>query len=85
MTLREIRERLGMSRSELARALNVNERTVARWEEGTDPGGLAKEVIDAIQEALDDGLDPRQARRVLGTGIGTMIHLELMKGCKVVS
>lgn len=76
----ELRDRLKFTRAEWARALNVNERTVVRWEdENKDPGGVAAEVMRAIHEALEDGADPVKARRALLTGIGSMVFAELIR------
>ena len=63
-----------MSRAEFARALNVNERTVERWESGAVPGGLAAEVIKGIQHALaEDDNHARIARRI-AFGIGSLLY-----------
>lgn len=76
----ELRNRIGLSRAEWARALNVNERTVARWEEdGVDPGGLAAEVMRGIHNALEDGADPQRVGRKISLGIGAMIFTELLR------
>ncbi len=73
-----LRERLGLSRAEWARALNVNERTVARWEdEATDPGGLASEVMKGIQFAIDQGSNAREVGRLVSLGIGSLLFYGL--------
>ncbi len=70
----DIRERLGLSRADWARALNVNVMTVKRWEDdGTDPGGLASEVMRAITNALDDGADAKLVSRKVSLGIGSLL------------
>lgn len=75
-----LRERLGLSRAEWARALGVNERTVVRWEtDEVDPGGLASEVMHGIENALDEGLDPERVGRQVRLGIGALIFHELMR------
>lgn len=80
MKPRAIRERIGLSRSEWARALNVNERTVARWEdEGADPGGLATEVMRGVSSALEEGCDPKQIGRLLSLGIASVLFYELRR------
>ncbi len=69
-----LRERLGLSRSEWARALNVGVITVKRWEdEGTDPGGLATEVMRGILTALEDGAEPVHVGRIVSMGIGSLL------------
>lgn len=76
----EIRERIGLSRTEWARALGVGERTVMRWEnEGVDPGGLARDVMQGIENALYEGVDPQRVGRQLRLGIGALIFHELMR------
>jgi DNA-binding XRE family transcriptional regulator len=73
-----LRERLGLTRAEWARALNVNERTVVRWEEDeTDPGGLASEVMRGIQIAIDQGVDAKEAGRLISLGIGSLLFYGL--------
>ena len=78
MKARDIREQLALSRQEWARALNVNERTVVRWEdEGVDPGGTAMAIMMGIENAIADGVDPRRAGRLISLGIGSMIYYRL--------
>jgi len=75
-----LRERLGLSRAEWARALGVGERTVVRWEtEDTDPGGLACEVMHGIENALEEGVDAERVGRLVRLGIGALIFHELMR------
>lgn len=77
---KNVRERIGLSREEWARALNVNTRTVTRWEdEGIDPGGLAAEVMRGIAGALDEGADPVRVGRIVGLGIGSLVFTELLR------
>jgi transcriptional regulator with XRE-family HTH domain len=74
----DLRTALGLTRSEWARALNVNERTVARWEdEAADPGGLTADVMRGIHNALEDGLDPKRAGRLVSLGVGSLIFYGL--------
>ena len=78
MTSAEIRERLGLSRSELARALGVAEPTVARWEKKDHaPSGVAAEIFNAIENALGLGVDPKLIARRLKLGIAALIYLGL--------
>jgi len=73
-----LRERLGLTRAEWARALNVHERTVARWEEDdTDPGGLAGEVMRGVAFAIDHGLDAKEVGRLVSLGIGSLLFYAL--------
>lgn len=74
-----IRSKLGLSRGQFARALGVNEITIIRWENGTSsPIGLHLEVMGGIEDALEDGADPKHAARMLiGGGVRTMICREI--------
>lgn len=71
----QLRKKLGLARSEWARALNVTERTAARWEDGTAPQGLAADVIRGISRALENGADAEHVGRLLRFGIGTLLDL----------
>lgn len=65
----ELRERLGLSQAEWARALGVNPITVKRWEEGgADPGGIAAEVMLGLVAALDEGRDPVRVGQIVRLG-----------------
>lgn len=78
ITSKGVRTKLGLTRSEWARALNVNERTVMRWEdEHVDPGGLALEVMRGIHNALEEGADPVRTGRQVSLGIGALIYYRL--------
>ena len=73
-----LRKSLGLTRGQLARALGVNERTVARWEDGTaEPLGLAAEVIAGITDAIDEGASPQRVGVALTNGIRRLICREL--------
>jgi transcriptional regulator with XRE-family HTH domain len=78
-----IREKLGLTRAEWARALGVHERTVMRWEnDHTDPGGLAGEVMRGIAGALEEGAPPDRVGRLVSLGIGSLLFYELMREVK---
>lgn len=69
MQSRELREQLGLSRGDWARALNVKDITVKRWEDqNVDPAGLALEIMLGIQAALDEGLDPVRVGKLVSLG-----------------
>lgn len=85
MNPKELRERLGLSRADWARALGVGERTIMRWEnEGYKPQGLFWEILRGIDNALMRGADPKLVGRKIAMGIGSLIFLGLtgseMKG-----
>lgn len=79
ITSASLRARIGLSRAEWARALNVNERTVARWEDGQEPGGVAAEVMRGISSALDEGADPKRVGRLVSLGVGGLLYYRLMQ------
>jgi transcriptional regulator with XRE-family HTH domain len=58
--LRELRERLGLSQRELARALDVDESAVSRWEAGERvPREAAAERLAALLRVLE--VDPSES------------------------
>lgn len=59
-----LRQRLGVSRKQLARLVGVDVRTVIRWEsdDGPRPKGASAAVLTAIRERLDG--DPDGAERL---------------------
>lgn len=77
----ELRELLGLSRADWARALNVQEITVKRWEDaGTSPGGLADEIMCGLTAAIDEGMDPRKIGSLVNLGgIRSLICYALVK------
>jgi transcriptional regulator with XRE-family HTH domain len=51
--VRNLRERLGMTKAAFARLLNVELRTVTRWEgSGPRPAGSGEALLCALREAL---------------------------------
>ena len=81
MSAHELRTTLGLSPREFARALNVNERTVQRWDdEEVEPSGAAAEILTGIRMALeDDGADVKRIKRRVSLGIATIVHRELRR------
>ncbi|MFC2079493.1 helix-turn-helix domain-containing protein, partial [Candidatus Bipolaricaulota bacterium] len=87
--INNIKTRLGISRSEFARLLGVDSRTVYRWETGeSSPKGSAEAVLLGIEEALKsqpdglkDALASIGAMAAIG-GLGFMIYklIELLAG-----
>lgn len=59
-----LRRRFGVDRTEFARILGVDARSVARWEAGhAQPSGSSEAVLNALREQLDS--DPANAERVV--------------------
>lgn len=77
----KIRKALGLSRGRFARALNVTERTVQRWDAGEfPPTGAAQEILAGIHMALEDeGADVERISRRVSVGIATVLHRGLSK------
>lgn len=81
MTSRELRELLGLSRGDWARALNVQEVTVKRWEDqGIEPGGSAEEIMHGLEAAIGDGVAPARVGSLVSLGgIRSLICYALVK------
>ena len=79
--IREIREHMRMSRAEFARLLNVDARSVYRWENGESvPSGSAESVLLGVRQALSTRNDKvTKALAVIGGlaalgGLGLLIN-----------
>jgi DNA-binding XRE family transcriptional regulator len=72
---RELREKIGLSRTEWAHALNITVRTVERWEdESHEPTGIAVEVMRGIADALaEPRADPARIGRAVSRGIASLL------------
>ncbi len=63
MFIRKIRNQLGMSQEQLARALNVSFSTVNRWENGkAKPSPMAREALNDLcrKYGIDVDMERRQ-------------------------
>ena len=78
----QLRERLRLNQHDFAKLLNVDTRTIARWEIGTNsPPASAEAVLSAIREKLDR--DPNTTEQVIkgiaaAVAIGGLAYLVLM-------
>lgn len=77
-----LRETLGLSQRDLARALGVAPVTVLRWESGTNqPTGLQLEVIRALHSSAmsveGDAAKRAIAAGLVGMGIGALLFWAL--------
>jgi transcriptional regulator with XRE-family HTH domain len=74
-SIKSLREAMGLTPTELAKALNIAVFTVRRWETGqNEPTGLQSEVLQALRSVV--GRMPIRARDVgdqLRLGLGAMI------------
>jgi transcriptional regulator with XRE-family HTH domain len=83
LSVEKLRKKLGLSQYQLAHALNVNARTVVRWEEGSEPKGLSASILYGIQNALEKGADPKQVGQRLSLGVGALLYYGLMEETKL--
>lgn len=51
-TLKELRERVGLSQEGLARAINVSSKTISNWERGIGAASLTIPQVKALCETL---------------------------------
>ncbi len=78
VNVKRLRKRLGLSRAELARILNVAPLTVQRWDNGQESRGLAASVLGAIDEAVADGASVRRIGQKLSLGVGALVYYGLV-------
>jgi transcriptional regulator with XRE-family HTH domain len=73
-----LRVKLGLERAEMAHALNVDDRTWARWESGeAEPSGVAAAVLLGLDNALRSGADAGEVARLLRMGLAAMLCIRL--------
>jgi DNA-binding XRE family transcriptional regulator len=58
LNLKHRRDRLGMTQTELADLLGVNQSTIDRWEDGKGPAGFAVPYIDAALKKIEQSRRP---------------------------
>ena len=74
---RLLRQHLGFDLGAWARVLGVAVLTVRRWENGTPPSGLAREVFRGIAAALAAGVSADEIHDRLNLGVGAFLALAL--------
>jgi DNA-binding XRE family transcriptional regulator len=75
---RRLREHLDFEVREWARLLNVNVKTVERWETGAvEPAGLATEVFRGLASALDQGGSPAEIHNRITLGLASFVAASL--------
>jgi transcriptional regulator with XRE-family HTH domain len=77
LNVQQLRNRLGMSTDDLAKALCTTPQEVAIWESEFDPRGIHHDVLLAIERALDAGADPSVLRAKLGLGAEALFYYGL--------
>lgn len=82
MRAHELAGRLGITQTQLARALGISVRTIYRWQDGTEPIGLALEILTGIDDALEAGADPRRVGRDITRGMRHLVAATLIDGSK---
>ena len=78
VNVKRLRTRLGLSKAELARILNVAPLTVQRWDNGQETRGLAASVLAAIQEAADASVNAKAIGQKLSLGVGALVYYGLV-------
>lgn len=73
-----VREDLGLTQKEFARALNIDYFTICRWEEkgSSKPVGMHVDVLHGFQDLLEeipDGVKKQVGKRLRG-GLGAMLR-----------
>ena len=81
--IKELREKLGATQSELAKALGISFSTVSRWESGiSQPDDTQEEQIIALMQLVENkDVDERKLKKMLGLmGIGGVIATAIIAG-----
>ncbi|GJQ50894.1 MAG: helix-turn-helix domain-containing protein [Candidatus Kuenenia stuttgartiensis] len=81
--IKELREKLGATQSEFAKALGISFSTVSRWESGiSQPDDTQEEQLIALKQLVDNkDVDQKKIRKMLGLmGIGGVIATAVIAG-----
>ncbi|GAB60958.1 MAG: helix-turn-helix domain-containing protein [Candidatus Jettenia sp.] len=81
--IKELREKLGATQTEFAKALGISFSTVSRWESGqAQPTDTQEEQLDALKQLLENqDIDERKLKKMLGLmGIGGVIATAIIAG-----
>lgn len=78
VNVKRLRTRLGLSKAELARILNVAPLTVQRWDNGQPPRGLSAVVLGAIEEAVTASTNAKAVGQKLSLGVGALVYYGLV-------
>lgn len=78
MSVADLIDKLGMTRAEFAKSLNITDRTVYRWVSGeSEPQGLASEVVNALELALQEGVSPERIRSKIRLGLAAFLYFTI--------
>lgn len=83
--IKELREKLGATQAELAKALGISFSTVSRWESGlAEPDDTQEEQLVALKQLLENkeiAVDSRKMKKMLSLmGIGGVIATAAIAG-----
>mgnify|MGYP001616536722 FL=1 len=88
--IKDLREKLGATQSELAKALGISFSTVSRWESGlAEPDDTQEEQLVALKQLLENkeiAVDSRKMKKMLSLmGIGGVIATAAIAGFTISS
>lgn len=88
--IKELREKLGATQAELAKALGISFSTVSRWESGlAEPDDTQEEQLVALKQLLENkeiAIDAKKLKKMLGMmGIGAVITTAIIAGFTISS
>ena len=88
--IKELREKLGATQAELAKALGISFSTVSRWESGlAEPDDTQEEQLVALKQLLENkeiAVDSRKMKKMLSLmGIGGVIATAAIAGFTISS
>lgn len=86
--IRKLREKIGATQGDFAKALGISFSTVSRWESGkSEPTDIQEEQLVALKQLIDDqkiNIDKRKIRKLLTLmGIGGVIATATIAGLKI--
>lgn len=86
--IRKLREKIGATQGDFAKALGISFSTVSRWESGkSEPTDIQEEQLIALKQLIDDQkikIDKKKIRKLLTLmGIGGVIATATIAGLKI--